>query len=285
MRIHHLNCGCMCPLGGALYDGFSKGIKAHLVCHCLLIETDGQGLILVDTGFGRDDVRRADQRIAGFFRLMNNIQYKHALTALSQIESMGYSARDVRHIILTHLDFDHAGGLSDFPWAKIHLMQQEIDTARSRHSWLARSRYRPAQWQGASGWTGYQAQGERWFGFDCVSALDGLPPEILLIPLAGHTTGHAGIAVNTPEGWLLHGGDAWFYRSEMQGEQRHCTPGLRFYQWLMSADNRARQLNQQRLRELACSAPADVTLFCSHDARELAAFLPGEVLPVPEKPQ
>ena len=48
MKIHHLNCGCMCPLGGAFYDGFSKGLKAHLVCHCLLIETDRDGLVLVD---------------------------------------------------------------------------------------------------------------------------------------------------------------------------------------------------------------------------------------------
>jgi len=62
MRIHHLNCGCMCPYGGALYDGFSHGIKAHLVCHCLLIETDNHSLILVDTGFGREDVRMADSR-------------------------------------------------------------------------------------------------------------------------------------------------------------------------------------------------------------------------------
>jgi hypothetical protein len=50
MKIHHLNCGCMCPFGGAFYDGFSKGLHAHLVCHCLLIETDRDGLILVDTG-------------------------------------------------------------------------------------------------------------------------------------------------------------------------------------------------------------------------------------------
>ncbi len=45
MRIHHLNCGCMCPVGGRLWDGASRGATARLVCHCLLIETD-QGLAL-----------------------------------------------------------------------------------------------------------------------------------------------------------------------------------------------------------------------------------------------
>ena len=56
MRVHHLNCGCMCPLGGALFDGFSKGLTAQLVCHCLLLETDQHGLVLVDTGFGSRDI-------------------------------------------------------------------------------------------------------------------------------------------------------------------------------------------------------------------------------------
>jgi len=271
MKIHHLNCGCMCPLGGALYDGFSKGLHAHLVCHCLLIETDRDGLVLVDTGFGLDDVRQPS-RLSAFFRGLNNIQRRESLTARARIEALGFSPADVRHIVLTHLDFDHAGGLTDFPHARVHLMQQEIDTASARHSWLQRERYRPGQWSGISGWEGYQAQGERWFGFDAVTALRGLPPEILLVPLAGHTPGHAGIAISQPQGWLLHGGDAWFYREEMRRPERKCTPGLRFYQWMMAMDNDARRRNQQRLRELSCSHAQEITFFCSHDARELEAL-------------
>lgn len=49
MRVHHLNCGCMCPLGGPLMDGFSRSPTARLICHCLLVETE-RGLVLVDTG-------------------------------------------------------------------------------------------------------------------------------------------------------------------------------------------------------------------------------------------
>ena len=29
-----------------------------------------------------------------------------------------------------------------------------------------------------------------------------------MVPLAGHTPGHAGVAVETPPGWLFHCGDA-----------------------------------------------------------------------------
>ncbi len=268
MRIHHLSCGSMCPFGGALYDGFSKGVHAHLVCHCLLIETDRDGLVLVDTGFGEQDLRH-DSRIALFFRRFNNIQRRPELSALAQVQRLGFQAQDVRHIVLTHLDFDHAGGLTDFPYARVHLLQQELESSHQRDNWLQRRRYLPAQWPANVQWQTYQPQGESWQGFAAVKALNGLPPEILLIPLPGHTPGHAGVAIQQDDGWLLHGGDAWFYRGEMHQPQRHCTPGLRFYQWMMAADNAARRENQQRLRTLSLSQQENITLFCSHDAKEL----------------
>ncbi|MGP3965322.1 hypothetical protein ACTWPT_56180 [Nonomuraea sp. 3N208] len=49
--------------------------------------------------------------------------------------------------------------------------------------------------------------------------LNGLPPEILLIPLAGHSRGHSGVAVDTGATWLLHAGDAYFFR-----DRRHAKP-------------------------------------------------------------
>jgi len=102
-----------------------------------------------------------------------------------------------------------------------------------------------------------------------------LPPEILLIPLVGHTRGHAGIAINTPDGWLLHAGDAYFYRHEMDAANRRCTPGLRAYQWMMEVDRKARLLNQGRLHALSVQHSKDVRVFCSHDAIELKALAGG----------
>ncbi|WP_341530547.1 hypothetical protein WKK05_15475 [Nostoc sp. UHCC 0302] len=66
MHIHHLNCGCMCPIGGALFDGFSRGLVANLICHCLLVETN-QGLVLIDTGFGQRDIQAPSSRLSPFF--------------------------------------------------------------------------------------------------------------------------------------------------------------------------------------------------------------------------
>lgn len=271
MRIHHLNCGCMCPIGGSLLDGFSRGLTGRLVCHCLLVETD-QGLVLIDTGFGLRDIKNPYSRLSPFFIHFNNIKFERKYTAFDQIERLGFSAGDVRHIVLTHLDFDHAGGLEDFPEATVHVMQAEIEATQDRRGFIASRRYRPAQWDEVKHWKYYSAGGEPWFGFEAVRDLDELPPEILLIPLIGHTRGHAGIAINTPEGWLLNAGDSYFYRHEMGLPERRCTPGLRAYQWMMEVDREARFHNQDRLRALSLDRSKDVRLFCSHDAVEFEAF-------------
>jgi glyoxylase-like metal-dependent hydrolase (beta-lactamase superfamily II) len=151
-------------------------------------------------------------------------------------------------------------------------MQTEIEAAQERRGFIASQRYRPDLWDEVKRWKYYSAGGEPWFGFEAVRDLDGLPPEILLIPLAGHTRGHAGIAIKTPEGWLLNAGDAYFYRHEMDSDQRRCTPGMRFYQTMMEVDREARLHNQDRLRALSSDRTNGVRLFCSHDAMEFKAF-------------
>jgi glyoxylase-like metal-dependent hydrolase (beta-lactamase superfamily II) len=207
-------------------------------------------------------------RLSRLYAHMLNIQFDEASTALRQVERLGFGARDVRHIVLTHLDFDHAGGLDDFPSARVHLPAAEAETVTARRGFVTKRRYRPQQWADRSRWTVYRDQGEPWFGFGAVRALDGLPPEILLVPLPGHTRGHAGVAVRSDGGWLLHAGDAYFHHDEMRPE-RHCPPGLRLYQRLMEMDGPVRLRNQARLRALAQEHSTEIAMMCSHDAREL----------------
>jgi glyoxylase-like metal-dependent hydrolase (beta-lactamase superfamily II) len=271
MRIHHLNCGTCCPVGGRLFDGRSDGLFGHLVCHCLLIESEA-GLVLVDTGFGTQDVAHPHQRLSDFFLQLNNIQLRPEETAVAQVRALGFDPLDVRHIVITHLDFDHAGGISDFPNATIHLTAREKEVADEGRGgvFVGRKRYRPQQWEDVENWRLYPlGGGERWFGFDAVRDLDGLPAEILLVPLTGHTWGHTGVAVNEGSGrWLLHAGDAYFYRGEIGSNTYECTPGLRSYQALMEVDRRARIANQAELRRLSLDHGEEVRIFCAHDAVE-----------------
>lgn len=283
MRIHHLNCGTDCPLGGRLFDGRSKGLTGKLVCHCLLVETDRDGLVLIDTGYGLRDVRHPHRhpnpRITRVMRTMLNIQLREEDTALRQIEALGFRAEDVRHIVLTHLDFDHAGGLEDFPSAAVHLLEREWSAATGpRRGFVSRNRYRPAQLDGVRNWRRYGAQGEPWFGFDAVRDLEGLPPEILMVPLPGHTWGHAGIAVAREDGWLLHAGDAYFYRGEMRNARRRCPGVLRGYQTMMEVDRSLRLANQERLRRLSIEHAGEVRILCAHDVQEFEQAATGNLL-------
>ncbi|MDQ3337128.1 MAG: MBL fold metallo-hydrolase [Myxococcota bacterium] len=283
MRVHHLNCISSCPLGGRLMDGRSTGLRGQLACRCVLVETSA-GLVLVDTGYGLRDVAAPLERLSRFFLRLLDPNFKEELTAVRQIEALGFSPRDVRHIVLTHLDFDHAGGLDDFPEATVHMMLSEAEDAASQRSWLDRQRFRPRQWVGSvDRWVGYDGGGEPWYGFNCVRDLRGVPPEILMVPLVGHTLGHAGIAIEQEQGWLFVAGDAYFCHSELD-ENPRCTPGLRFYQWLMEKDRQSRLANQQRLRALVRDHGGEVRVICSHDPRELELDMghPLDVLPPPE---
>ena len=283
MRIHHLNCGTDCPLGGALFDGRSKGLTGRLVCHCLLIETDAHGLVLIDTGYGLKDVHHPHEapnpRITKTMRALLNIKLREEETAVRQVQALGFKPEDVRHIVLTHLDFDHAGGLEDFPHAMVHVMDKEYSAATGpRHGFVPRNRYRPRQIDGVTNWRLYSSRGEGWFGFDTVRDLEGLPPEILMVPLPGHTWGHAGIAISGPSGWLLHAGDAYFYRGEMREAKRRCTPGLRAYQTMMEVDRELRMTNQERLRRLSIERRAELRILCAHDPLEFERFAAGNPL-------
>ena len=110
-NIHHLTCGSFCPVCAPMFG--QKGWKAHLVCHCLLVETD-LGLVLIDTGLGTQDYLHTQQRLGSLLTKFGAIVPDIHLSAFHQIQRLGYSLDDVKHIFVSHLDFDHAGGISDF---------------------------------------------------------------------------------------------------------------------------------------------------------------------------
>lgn len=273
LKVHHLNCGTMCPTGGRFLDGRSGGLgsQAKLICHVLLVETERDGLVLVDSGLGLEDVRHTNRRLGRSFAMVVNPRLKESETAIRQVEALGYAASDVRHVVLTHMDLDHAGGLSDFPHATVHLHRPEkeaVDHPRGAE----RQRYRPVQWAHAPRFETYDPMGEPWFGFACVRELRGLPADILIVPLHGHTRGHSGVAVDAEGGWLLHAGDAYFHANEMLVEAPSCPPGLAWLQKMLAVDRRQCAHNKRRLRELVRDHGSEVRVFSAHDVSELDAL-------------
>ncbi|MGH3362535.1 MAG: MBL fold metallo-hydrolase [Nocardioides sp.] len=260
--IHHLNCATLRPRATAS----GRLAPRQLVAHCLLVERPG-GLLLVDTGFGTDDVTDPHRLGRPFVTAMRPA-LNRAETALEQVRRLGHRPEDVTDVAVTHLDLDHAGGLADFPHARVHVFTDELEAAT--HPRLReRARYLQVQWAHRPHWQTHQVRGEEWFGFGAVHALD---EDVLLVPLHGHTRGHCGVAVRVADGsWLLHAGDAYFHTGEKQ------TPptaplGLRLFQTMMATDDRLRRENQDRLRELHATRGAQVRVFSAHDPQEFAAL-------------
>jgi glyoxylase-like metal-dependent hydrolase (beta-lactamase superfamily II) len=266
-RVHHLNCGTMRPpvpiaLGQPGWRG--RGV---MVCHCILIETERDGLILIDAGFSTRDV--ADpMRIPTAFRRGLALYLDAAETAHRQIVRLGFDPRDVRHIVLTHMDLDHAGGLVDFPDATVHVHERELRAATERSTYFERHRYVPAQWAHGPRWQTHAERGDTWRDLPAVARLPGLDADVGLVPLHGHSRGHAAVIVRAGDRWVVHAGDAYFHPRSL--EPGGTAPfGLRAFENVAQFDRATRLASVDALRRLR--RDADVDINCAHEPGELAA--------------
>jgi glyoxylase-like metal-dependent hydrolase (beta-lactamase superfamily II) len=286
MRVHHLDCLTMCPFGGSWLGGTGSIFnRAKLVAHCLLVE-GSRGLILVDTGMALQDVDDPNARFGRSFSISANPVFSREICAIEQIKKLGFDPNDVRDIVVTHLDLDHAGGLVDFPEANVHVLEKEHAAATARTTWIERTRYVTKMWDHSPKWKMHEGGGDKWFGFDSVRALEN--DDVLLIPLHGHTRGHAAVAVRSPiagaREWLLHAGDSYFHRDEIHATPASCPGGLAFYEAQIAMDDRLRRSNQKRLRDLVKERGHEVDVFCAHSPQEFDRLAVASKADVDDRP-
>ncbi|GAB2509626.1 MBL fold metallo-hydrolase [Nocardia heshunensis] len=249
MKVHHLNCGTMRPPYGMMVD------------HVLLIETEN-GLVLVDTGFGLLDIADPAARV-GPQRRVSRPALDPAETAVHQIRALGLDPGDVRHVIATHLDSDHMGGLADFPHATLHLTADEAQGAMHAPTRRERSRFRPVQWAHDPKIVEYRPEGERWRGFVAQELTD-ISPGIVLIPTPGHTRGHTAVAVDAGHRWVLHCGDAFLHPGRVDGKSQ--VPRVQaLVENVLAHDRDLMRDNHARLAHLYQSSGPDLLIVCAHD--------------------
>ena len=266
--VHHLNCATMCPLAGFLFGGGGLG-RGHMVAHCLLLETERDGLVLVDTGFGTRDVE-GKTGLSEPFRRFVGPALDHSETAIAQIIALGLDPDDVRHLVVTHLDLDHAGGMPDFPKARVHLHSREHAAAMARTNFKERERYLKAHWAHGPKWEVYTEDGDTWRGLPAVMKLRGLDADVGILPMHGHTRGHSAIIVKDRSRWLVHAGDAYFHHHAVDGAGK-VPVGFRGFERAVQMDQAQRRASVAALRQLRTSYQ-DVDLFCAHDPHEYARY-------------
>lgn len=210
--------------------------RIELQTNCLLLEHDGRR-VLVETGCGD---KWTDKE-----RAMYGLQDRCVLDALAEVD---VCPSTIDRVFVTHLHFDHAGGLTRFdgntpvacfPGADIVVQRQEWEDALSNRSTM----------------TGTYLRNHLDPVANRLHLVDGetqVEPGIRVLPDPGHTWGQQAVLVDTADGTLCFPGDlvptvnhlgaAWSCGYDMEPYQskltktwlfdRACTEG-----WLMVLDH------------------------------------------------
>ncbi len=88
------------------------------VPYAFVVARSAHGVVLIDTGFLADS--GGGQRMAATYGVQ---EWVHPLRLLA---TLGLSASDITHVVLTHAHFDHMGAIRLFPGAHITMQKREL---------------------------------------------------------------------------------------------------------------------------------------------------------------
>jgi glyoxylase-like metal-dependent hydrolase (beta-lactamase superfamily II) len=165
--------------------------RIPLQCNCVLLRRAGE-TVLVETGYG-DKWTQKDRSIFG-------LQERTIVDALAEHDVL---PADIDRVFVTHLHFDHAGGLTclddggaptpTFPNARVFVQRQEWEDAMNNRSTMTRTYLRSHLDPIA----------------ECVELIDGeaTVDSIHVMPVPGHTWGQQMISWNDCDGHVAFPGD------------------------------------------------------------------------------
>ena len=223
--------------------------RVQLEARVLLLR-DGVRTVLVDVGMGRKwssrDASRFDLRGGG---------------VVEALRGRGVEPADVTDVILTHLHFDHAGGLTQvteagivptYARARVHLQRRNLSWAEAPSA-RDRGSYRREDW---APYTEDSARSLR--------LLEGpgpILPGVEAVVCEGHTVGQQIVKVSGPEGTIV-------YPSDLLPTTSHLAPT-----WGMAYDLQPLVLLEEKSALLDAAIEHDHVVVFEHDPDVPAARL------------
>lgn len=257
IRIAIIRGGAFKLDGGAMFGIIPKPLwskripadeqnRIHLACNCVLVEWDGPGgrRAIIETGHGPKYAAK-EQEI---------FSIRPADWILPRLIASGVQPETIQDVVLSHLHFDHAGGLTwqeegrlirTFPAARVHTQRREFDDAR-RNFGIMKITYREENYTPidmADAWCLHEGGGE-------------IVPGICAIPTPGHTHGHQSLLIRGRQR------NAYFLGDVMPTRHHAGAPYNMGYD-LLPLDNRdSKSLMLQR------AAEEDALILIDHDPEE-----------------
>lgn len=184
-----------------------------------------RGTLLLDAGIGRA-TPKAFQQNSSLHRLLFGFRDHHP--AADQLAAQGVPPASLHAILMTHLHWDHAGGLPDFPGVPVWVQAAELTAANQGGA----PGYLGEQRNVNIAWHPYVLPQSTYEGFEHSLDLMG-DGSLVLVDLPGHTPGHSGLFVNVASGkrYFFIGDTTWTREGV---EQQKSRPALT--QWLTHVD-------------------------------------------------
>lgn len=204
MKLTWLNGGVTALDGGAMFGVVPKALwsrkypvndknQIELACEPILIQYEGKNY-LIDTGVGFGKLNEKQLR---------NFGVSEQSTLFESLQDLGMTASDIDAVLMTHMHFDHAGGLTywegdqlvpTFPNATVYVTQTEWDEMRNPNI-RSRNTYWKENWEPVQ---------------HLVKTYEGeieVAPGVKMIHTGGHSEGHAVIRLEQNGEVLLHMAD------------------------------------------------------------------------------
>jgi glyoxylase-like metal-dependent hydrolase (beta-lactamase superfamily II) len=162
--------------------------------------------VVVDTGFDKAEWSRRTEASGGIW------QCEYDESPAQGLAGMGIDTRQVQDVIVTHLHYDHAGSLDDFPTARFHLQELEMQYATGPHmghGYLA-----------GAYTVDHVVQMVRnvYRGRVVFHTGDSeIAPGISVHHVGGHTMGMQCVRVMTERGWVVLASDASHFYANFEG--------------------------------------------------------------------
>jgi glyoxylase-like metal-dependent hydrolase (beta-lactamase superfamily II) len=205
VRLWLLNTGyCTANERTLLRHAPRREVKVYALA--ALLEHPREGLILFDTGYTARLLEVFKTFPSSIYGYLTPTTTREEWSAISQIKRLGYTASDIRMVIISHLHADHIAGLHDFPNTTFLLSKDASKISSSQGFSALKQGFLPALLPKATLQTIESFNGQEIP--ELGSTYDVFGDGVLhLVQLPGHARGQVGLFLQTTRGHVLLAAD------------------------------------------------------------------------------